>query len=143
MFTERSYFLKRIVNINVTGSAENSKEKPDESSEVDEEQTRPNQADDNEEGNLEAEEGTGQPEPLESQDPEEIADLDLPDDLQLDDEGNEDNDGESSQNTPYFSWHSGVVPQETKRTDLDGPVAVLICVSFFFLKAYPLLHGIS
>ena len=86
----------------VTGSTGESKENSKDDPDGDDEQSRPNEADDNEEGNLEDEgedgdDETGQQEQG-TQDIEETANLDLPGDLQLDEGGNEGGDGE----LPYF-----------------------------------------
>lgn len=93
----------RLLNTCAIGAADESKKKTDEDAGADEDQTQPNEAHDDEEGNLgddgeeEDEEGTGQQEQQGPQDTEEPANLDLPDDLQLDEEGNEGNDGGSHQ----------------------------------------------
>ena len=97
------WFFENFPQFNSTGAAEESKDKTDQSRdpEVEEEQTQPNEADDNEEGNLDDEGATGEQEQQQSQDPEEVEDLDLPDDLQLDGDGREDNDGRF---LVYFLW---------------------------------------
>lgn len=87
-----------IFNCIVTGSTDDSKANTDQGPDVDEEQSKPNEADDAEEGNLEDEEGddeegTGQQEQQGTQDNEDTGELDLPDDLQLDEEGDEGNNG--------------------------------------------------
>ncbi|KAK2570712.1 Midasin [Acropora cervicornis] len=91
------------------GAAEESKDKTDQSQdpEVEEEQTQPNEADYNEEGNLDDEGATGEQEQQQSQNPEEVEDLDLPDDLQLDGDGKEDNDGQEEMETDDFEGDKG------------------------------------
>ena len=95
---QTSVYSCRIFNCIVTGSTDDSKANTDQGPDVDEEQSKPNEADDAEEGNLEDEggddeEGTGQQEQQGTQDTEETGELDLPDDLQLDEEGDEGNNG--------------------------------------------------